>query len=129
MSFRQPRIPVVGRHFNVGGVLAPGTVLGASASASVVIPVHGALKSSFRGLLAAGTANLTFEYLAPSTGADPENFEAADVHATGNPAVLALTTAEAQRNVDDHRGEAYLKLTVTAGGGGCTIDYIAVSIL
>lgn len=131
MTQRQPRTPVVGSHFTLEGDLAQGASIGASATKTQMVRVGGALKCAIRAKLGSGTANLNLYYIRPTKRVLDGDLEfiPTNKYAQGNPTTLALTTTEAQRNIDDLRGEAYLLIEVVDGGTGCTIDYLDVSLL
>lgn len=131
MSRRHPNSPRFGRHFTVGGGLAPGTVVGASGTVREVIPIYGLLRGRIRAKLSVAGGTFSFKYVKPVAGAPPaEEFpeDGSSLHAAQNPADLVLTdTAEGFRDIDDFYGEAFLDVLYTDDGDGSTIEQVTFS--
>lgn len=109
---------------SVHHVLAEGDVLEAAEELHVQVPIDDLLKGAVRAQLSAGGATVKMRFPRPD---DAQTFEddGTDLHADNAADDLALADTDEAKATMEFHGEAYLLVSIVAGGAGCTIDQVS----
>lgn len=100
--------------------LAPGTVIGVSATNKVLVPILGARVVRIRAKVSGQATTLRARYVRPT--------DHVTEYTSGQPADVPMVAGtEVVMDIATVAGEAYLSVQITSGGAGMTVDYVDVA--